>query len=69
MTDNSKIPRDPEDDFCDEIVKARQAFIEERTGATLNHSKAYSYDPHVMAGNIENLWESRKYPLVLPGRC
>jgi hydroxymethylglutaryl-CoA reductase (NADPH) len=67
MTDNTKIPRDPEDDFCDEIVKARQAFIEERTGATLNHSKAYSYDPHVMAGNIENLWGVAQIPIGVAG--
>ena len=67
MTDSNKIPRDPEDDFCDEIVKARQAFIEEQTGATLNHSKAYSYDPHVMAGNIENLWGVAQIPIGVAG--
>ena len=67
MTDNDKIPRHPDDDFCEEIVSARQTFIEEKTSAKLNHTKAYSYDPHVMAGNIENLWGVAQIPIGVAG--
>ncbi|MGB1440193.1 MAG: hydroxymethylglutaryl-CoA reductase, partial [Luminiphilus sp.] len=65
--DRPKIPRSPEDDYSDDILAQRQAFIEAQTGVELNHSKQYSYDPHVMAGNIENLWGVAQIPVGVAG--
>lgn len=67
MSDNNKIPRSREDDYSDDIIAQRQAFIEAKTGAALNHSKQFSYDPHVMEGNIENIWGVAQVPIGVAG--
>ena len=68
MSDSTpKIPRSAEDDYSEESLAARQAFIEAQTGVALNHTKQYSYDPHVMAGNIENIWGVAQIPIGVAG--
>ena len=62
-----KIPRSREDDYSTEIIADRQAFIEAQTGVELNHSKQFSYDPHVMEGNIENIWGVAQVPIGVAG--
>ena len=62
-----KIPRSREDDYSAEIIADRQAFIEAQTGVELNHSKQFSYDPHVMEGNIENIWGVAQVPIGVAG--
>lgn len=62
-----KIPRSREDDYSPEIITDRQAFIEAQTGVELNHSKQFSYDPHVMEGNIENIWGVAQVPIGVAG--
>jgi hypothetical protein len=63
----AKIPRSNEDDYSPEIIAERQAFIEAQTGAKLNHTKQFSYDPHVMSGNIENIWGVSQIPIGIAG--
>ena len=67
MSNDNRIPRDPADDYSPEIIKARQDFIEAKTGVELNHSKHFSYDPHVMDGNIENIWGVAQVPIGVAG--
>jgi hydroxymethylglutaryl-CoA reductase (NADPH) len=62
-----KLPRDPEDDYSETIIKARQDFIRERTGAELSHVTAYSFDAHVMRGNIEHFTGAAQVPLGFAG--
>ena len=64
---SKKIPRSNEDDYSAEIVQQRQAFIEENTGARLNHTKQFSFDPADMSGNIENLFGVAQVPIGLAG--
>lgn len=64
---SNKIPRNAEDDYTPEIVEQRQAFIEEKTGATLNHTKQFSFDPKVMDGNIENIFGVAQIPIGIAG--
>jgi hydroxymethylglutaryl-CoA reductase (NADPH) len=61
------IPRSSEDDYTDEILRQRQAFIEEQTPARLNHTRQFSFDPADMAGNIENLFGVAQIPIGLAG--
>lgn len=61
------IPRDSSDDYDDEIIHARQAFIGERTGAQLNHIASYSFDPHETRGNIEHFTGVAQIPLGFAG--
>ena len=62
-----KIPRSNEDDYSREIVTERQEFIERQTGAELNHTKQYSFDPHDMSGNIENFFGVAQIPVGIAG--
>ena len=67
MSDDKRIPRSNEDDYSYEIISQRQQFIEQQTGAELHHSKNFSFDPHVMAGNIENMWGVAQVPIGVAG--
>jgi hydroxymethylglutaryl-CoA reductase (NADPH) len=62
----AKIPR-ASDDYTNDIIKERQAFIEEKTPAKLNHTRQYSFDPEVMSGNIENMFGVAQIPIGVAG--
>ena len=61
------IPRDNEDDYSDKAIKARQQFIEDVTGAKLEHTARYSFDPHTVAGNAEHFTGVAQIPLGFAG--
>ena len=61
------LPRDSTDDYGDEIIQARQAFIGERTGAQLKHIASYSFDPHLTRGNIEHFTGVAQVPMGFAG--
>jgi hydroxymethylglutaryl-CoA reductase (NADPH) len=61
------IPRDPEDDYQEGIVRNRQEFISDHTGAALEHIRRYSIDPHVTRGNIEHFTGVAQVPLGFAG--
>ena len=61
------VPRDSNDDYSDEIIRTRQDFIKEKTGAELRHTSAYSFDPHVTRGNIEQFTGVAQVPLGFAG--
>jgi hydroxymethylglutaryl-CoA reductase (NADPH) len=61
------VPRDPVDDYGDDIVRARQAFIKKQTGAELTHVSSYSFDPRVTQGNIEHFTGAAQVPLGFAG--
>jgi hydroxymethylglutaryl-CoA reductase (NADPH) len=63
----SAVPRDARDDYSNEIIHARQAFIREQTGADLAHIAAYSFDPHETRGNIEHFTGVAQVPLGFAG--
>ena len=62
-----KIPRDSDDDFGDKAIKARQDFVKEFTGTDLKHVGSYSFDPHVLDGNIEHFTGVAQIPLGIAG--
>jgi hydroxymethylglutaryl-CoA reductase (NADPH) len=64
---SKKIPRSNDNDYSMDIVQQRQAFIEENTPATLNHTRQFSFDPSEMSGNIENLFGVAQIPIGLAG--
>lgn len=66
MTDR-KIPRDRENDYGPDAIAARQAFIREHTGTTLEHQSQYSLDPTTLPGNIENFFGVAQVPIGLAG--
>ena len=61
------IPRDPENDYADEVIRTRQQFVTERTGAELEHISRYSFDPKLTRGNIEQFTGAAQIPLGIAG--
>ncbi len=61
------IPRDKVDDYSEGAIKARQRFVEEQTGAKLEHTSHYSFDPHIVAGNAEHFTGVAQIPLGFAG--
>ncbi|WP_183099204.1 hydroxymethylglutaryl-CoA reductase [Nocardioides pelophilus] len=62
-----KIPRDRTDDYAEPAIKARQEFVREHTGATLEHVSRYSLDPTTLPGNVENFFGVAQVPIGLAG--
>lgn len=62
-----RIPRDPADDYGEEIIRQRQAFVERFTGVKLNHVTKHSFDPHVTRGNVEHFTGVAQVPLGFAG--
>lgn len=62
-----QIPRDAADDYSDAAIKARQQFIEQDTGHKLQHIVHYSFDPHILKGNIENFTGVAQIPIGFAG--
>lgn len=62
-----KIPRNEEDDYGEEAIRTRQKFVEEETGTKLEHIKHYSFDPHVLQGNIEHFTGVAQIPMGFAG--
>ena len=63
----SKIPRNKQDDFTPEMIADRQRFLEEKTGAKLEHTKNFSFDPASMEGNCEHLFGVAQLPIGVAG--
>lgn len=62
-----KIPRSRTDDYGDEIIKSRQAFVESFTGQKLEHITHYSFDPHMTNGNVEQFTGVAQIPIGFAG--
>ena len=65
--DLTRIPRNAKDDYADVAIKSRQDFVEEFTGKKLEHSAHYSFDPHILQGNIEHFVGVAQIPLGVAG--
>ncbi|NBB73166.1 MAG: hydroxymethylglutaryl-CoA reductase [Bacteroidetes bacterium] len=65
--DITRIPRDEADDYSEAIIQERQAFVEEFTGKTLEHTAHYSFDPHTCQGNVEHFTGVSQVPLGIAG--
>jgi hydroxymethylglutaryl-CoA reductase (NADPH) len=64
---DARIPRDRENDYGPEPIRARQEFARARTGSVLEHVTSYSLDPGSLPGNIENFFGVAQVPIGLAG--
>ena len=62
-----RIPRDPSNDYTQELAATRRGFVRERTGTELRHVGQYSLDPATVQGNIENFLGVAQVPVGLAG--
>ncbi len=65
--DLTRVPRDTDDDYSPEAIAARQHFAEQYSGATFEHIKSYSFDPHGLTGNVEAFTGVAQIPLGIAG--
>ncbi|MGH7453106.1 MAG: hydroxymethylglutaryl-CoA reductase, partial [bacterium] len=61
------IPRHSEDDYSNEAIKKRQKFVEQLTGAKLEHVAKFSFDPHLAKSNCEHFTGVAQVPLGFAG--
>ena len=64
---NLRIPRDRDNDYSAAMAQQRRTFITERTGASLEHTGACSFDPALLPGNIEHFSGVAQVPLGFAG--
>jgi hydroxymethylglutaryl-CoA reductase (NADPH) len=62
-----RIPRDATDDYSENAIKTRQEFVHKFTGASFDHIKNYSFDPHILAGNVEHFTGVAQIPIGFAG--
>jgi len=62
-----RIPRQLDDDYSPEIIRQRQKFVEQLTGAKLEHVAKFSFDPHIARGNCEHFTGVAQVPLGCAG--
>jgi hydroxymethylglutaryl-CoA reductase (NADPH) len=62
-----RIPRQLDDDYSPGIIRRRQKFVEQFTGAKLEHVTKFSFDPHIAQGNCEHFTGVAQVPLGLAG--
>jgi hydroxymethylglutaryl-CoA reductase (NADPH) len=61
-----RIPRDT-NDYTTEQAERRRAFVEEHSGARLEHVGRYSFDPATLPGNVENFLGAAQVPIGVAG--
>jgi len=66
-TEHVHVPRDPNDDYTDDIIRKRQTLVEQFSGIKLQHVPRYSFDPHAAKGNCENFTGVAQVPLGFAG--
>ncbi len=62
-----RIPYDKDYDHNPKMISKRRRFIEEFTGASLEHTSRYSFDPEVTQGNIESFTGVAQVPVGFAG--
>lgn len=67
MSDRKSIPRDKDNDYSADIIRARQDFVDAELGQKLEHVAASSFDTSILAGNIENFLGVAQVPIGLAG--
>jgi hydroxymethylglutaryl-CoA reductase (NADPH) len=61
------IPRNEDDDYSNDAIQQRQAFIEQQTQKHLKHVNHFSFPASVVQGNIENFTGVAQIPLGIAG--
>jgi hydroxymethylglutaryl-CoA reductase (NADPH) len=70
VPDNSpraRIPRDPENDYTEDLAARRRTFLTERSGTSLDHVSHYSVDPGLLPGNVEHFVGVAQVPIGVAG--
>jgi hydroxymethylglutaryl-CoA reductase (NADPH) len=61
------VPRDRADDYTRDAARLRREFLQQQTGASLDHVAQYSLDPATLPGNIEHFTGVAQVPIGIAG--
>jgi hydroxymethylglutaryl-CoA reductase (NADPH) len=61
------VPYDKTDNYNPDIIRERQKFAEEFSDVKIEHISKYSFDPQILAGNIENFAGVAQVPIGFAG--
>jgi hydroxymethylglutaryl-CoA reductase (NADPH) len=64
---SNRIPRNKQNDYTREAASTRRDFIQQQTGANLEHVGQFSTDPGAISGNCENFTGMIQMPLGIAG--
>lgn len=64
---STRIPRDKDNDYTSEMMAARRAFVEEKTGEPLSVVGQSGFDPATLAGNVEHAVGAAQLPIGIAG--
>ncbi len=67
ITGRVKVPYEEEFDYEEIPIRNRQDFVEKFSKTQFHHLKQYSFDPHLVQGNIENFTGVVQVPLGFAG--
>jgi hydroxymethylglutaryl-CoA reductase (NADPH) len=66
-TERTGVPYDKERNHDEDVIRRRQDFVRERSGAPIEHLFRYSFDPQTTQGNIENFTGVAQVPIGFAG--
>ncbi len=67
LNNESKIPRNSEDDYQEKAIIERQDFVNSIVNNKLKHLYKYSFDPHICEGNTEHFIGVSQVPVGIAG--
>lgn len=62
-----RVPYDRERNCDDDVIRRRQAFVEEAAGTKIQHLFRYSFEPRIAQGNVENFTGVAQVPVGFAG--
>ncbi|MBV9714532.1 MAG: hypothetical protein JOZ64_04070, partial [Solirubrobacterales bacterium] len=62
-----RIPRNTDDDYTPESAASRRDFLRQQTDVSLAHVGAFSFDPGMLPGNVENFVGAAQVPIGIAG--
>ena len=62
-----RVPRSKENDYTPESAAHRRDFLRQQTGVSLDHVGAFSLEPGMLPGNVENFLGVAQVPIGLAG--
>jgi len=63
----TRIPYSKDNDYAEEVIRERRAFVEKFSGVKFRHLDKYSFDPELTRGNIEAFTGVAQIPIGFAG--
>lgn len=65
--ERARVPQASSNDYTREMAERRREFVRAQTGAELTHTALYSFEPSLLAGNVENFVGVAQVPIGVAG--